>query len=89
MHAALRAFIATAHKDPFVPRASVDIFLQQLEEAGVEWELQVFGGDALHAFTNPAQAINEKPQFAYDEKAARASWRAADVFLQDIFADTE
>lgn len=80
-----RAFIATANADPFVPRASVDAFLSQLDSAGVDWELQVFGGDALHAFTNPAQAINEKPQFAYDEKAAKASWRAAEGFLLDIF----
>jgi len=86
LHISARAFIATARADPFVPRASVDAFLAQLDAAGVQWELQVFGGGALHAFINPAQAINDKPQFAYDAQAARASWRAADVFLRDIFA---
>lgn len=82
-----RALIAHANADPFVPRENVDGFLSQLDAAGATWELLVFGGGALHAFTNPAQAINEKPQFDYDQGAARASWSAAEVFLRSIFTD--
>ena len=80
-----RAFVATASADPFVPRSTLDGFLALLTQAKCAWEMQVYGGKALHAFTNPAQAINERVEFDYDEKAAAASWAGAIQFLDDIF----
>ena len=80
-----RAFVATASADPFAPRATLDGFLALLTRARCAWEMQVYGGKALHAFTNPAQAINERAEFDYDEKAAAASWAAAELFLDDVF----
>ena len=83
-----RAFFASAVDDPFAKREAVDACLSQLSRAGCAWQLQLFGGaGTLHAFTNPAQAINaHHDKFGYDKHAADASWAAGAAFLTDIFA---
>ena len=59
--------------------------LAQLRSAGCRWDLQVFGGGVVHAFSNPAQSLNAKPEFDFDEHSARASWQAALLFLEEVF----
>ena len=81
-----RALLCHAQADPFVPSEAMNACLSQLSKAGCKWDLQMFGGGVVHAFTNPAQGLNEKPQFNYDEHAARASWQAAKVFLHEALA---
>ena len=78
-----RALLCHAQEDPFVPPEACLACLAQLSAAGCKWDLQAFGGGVLHAFTNPAQRLNEKPQFDYDEHAAGASWAAAVLFLHE------
>ena len=86
-----RALIATAAADPFVPRDALEDCLRVLDTRGCRWELQTFGsaGGAKHAFTNPAQALNENPSFGYDARADRASWAAARDFLADVFEEQQ
>ena len=79
-----RALICHADNDPFVSPEDLAALLGQLRAAGCRWELQMFGGSVLHGFTNPAQALNDKPQFDYDEHSATAAWAAARVFLGDV-----
>ena len=58
----------------------------QLKALGAHWSAMVFGGGALHSFTNPAQDLNPAPEFAYDQHAARASWVAAkDLMRETLF----
>ncbi len=78
-----RVLLCHADADPFVPPDALSACLGQLRELGAKWQLVSFGGGTLHGFTNPAQALNEKPQFAYDAHAARASWAAAKEFLEE------
>ena len=78
-----RVLVCHADNDPFVPPEALLSFLNQLRAVGCKFDLQLFGGSVLHGFTNPAQALNEKPQFDYDEHSARASWEAARLFLQE------
>ena len=69
--------------DPFVPRESVAACVAQLRAVGSGgWQLHTYGG-APHAFTNPAQALNERDGFGYDATAAAESWRAATAFLAE------
>lgn len=84
-----QAFLAHADADPFVPRPQLDGFLAQLRQAKCRWQLQAFGGSTVHAFTNPAQEINESPNFDYDPMAAQASWSAANTFLDAVFPDRD
>lgn len=81
-----RALLCHAQDDPFVPPAAVQACIAQLGGLGVRWDLHSYGGGALHGFTNPAQALNEKPQFGYDAHAAGASWAAAMYFLERVLA---
>jgi dienelactone hydrolase len=51
---------------------------------GARWELHTYGG-VRHGFTNPAQALNAAPAFAYDAAAATASWATLERVLADEF----
>ena len=85
-----RALICHADNDPFVPPEALAALLRQLRAAGCIFDLQMFGGAAVrHGFTNPAQALNERPQFGYDERAARASWESASLFLQEALLPSD
>ena len=79
-----RALLCHADADPFVPRARLDACIASLSHLGIVWELQTFGGDAKHGFTNPAQAINPRSEFRYDPIAERSSWAASKAFLADV-----
>ena len=69
--------------DPFVPAERVAACVAQLREvASGGWQLHTYGG-APHAFTNPAQALNERDGFGYDATAAAEAWRAATAFLAE------
>ena len=80
-----RALICHADQDPFVPPEALNACLAQLRSIRCDWQLLCFGGGTLHGFTNPAQALNPKAEFAYDARAARAAWEAARQFLEEIF----
>jgi len=79
-----RALLCHADADPFVPPHALSACLSQLDELGTRWQLLAFGGGTLHGFTNPAQALNERKEFGYDEHAAKASWAAAKSFLEEV-----
>ena len=82
------ALLCHADADPFVAKEALHDCLSALNARGCKWELQTFGpgGGAKHGFTNPAQVLNEKPQFGYDMRAERASWLTAKDFLENAFA---
>ncbi|KAJ8614283.1 hypothetical protein CTAYLR_001166 [Chrysophaeum taylorii] len=77
-----RAKILVLHgdKDPFVPQ--LDAFRAQMREFGASVDVHAFG-DASHGFTNPAQRLNEKDGFDYDERAAKIAWRLAEAHLAE------
>jgi dienelactone hydrolase len=54
-----------------------------MRAAGVaDWRLEVYGGVG-HSFTNPSIDERNLPGFAYDERAARRSWRS----MLDLFGE--
>lgn len=70
--------------DPMVKPEEVTAFKEEMKKAGASLEFIGYPG-ATHAFTNPrATAIGKKYQIpiAYDEKAAKASWKEMKRFLQ-------
>ena len=60
--------------DPFVSDASRAQFEKNLNEAGVDWRILVYGG-AVHAFTM-RDAMISLPGIAYHERTDKRSWRA-------------
>ena len=69
--------------DPYAPPESVEPFAREMSARHADWQLLAFG-NTLHSFTNPAYSMPEEG-VAYDEKAARRSWRALDAFLEELF----
>ncbi|HTU03992.1 MAG TPA: dienelactone hydrolase family protein, partial [Trebonia sp.] len=72
--------------DPHVPLSDVTAFAEEMNGAGADWQLIMFGG-ALHGFTHSGAARGAVPGVAYDPAADRRSFAATRAFLADIFAD--
>lgn len=77
-----RILACTGAKDPLVPLDHVDVFQRELDAAGADWQLIVYGR-ARHSFTNRNVAGGADPRLDYDPSADRQSWAAALLFLDE------
>ncbi|MFA5959900.1 MAG: dienelactone hydrolase family protein [Tatlockia sp.] len=71
------------YDDPMVPPTQVKDFCDEMTEAQVDWQLQVYG-NTQHAFTNP-KACDVHLGTVYNAKSAQRAFRAMADFLQEIF----
>ena len=74
---AVRARVAvyTGTEDPYAPRKHVEAFQDEMQSAGVDWQLMSFGR-CYHAFTDQHISAN-LPGLAYDPIADQVSWAGA------------
>jgi dienelactone hydrolase len=79
-----RLLVCHGAADPHVPFAQVEGFSAEMEAAGADWQLIVYGG-ARHGFTHAHARPGETPGVAYDEPADRRSFAAAAAFLAEAF----
>lgn len=70
--------------DPHVPLEQVLAFREEMETAGVDWQLVMYG-HAVHSFTNPGAGDDPSRGAAYNEKADHRSWEAMKTFFAEIF----
>ncbi len=70
--------------DPVVPVKDVLAFQDEMRKAGVDWQMNIYGG-AVHSFTNPASGNDNTKGVAYNEKADKRSWEAMKLFFSEIF----
>lgn len=70
--------------DPNVPAAARTAFEKEMRDAGVNWQMNIYGG-AVHSFTNPAAGNDPGKGAAYNEQADQRSWEAMKSFFQEIF----
>jgi dienelactone hydrolase len=70
--------------DPFVPRKVVEAFEDEMENAGVDWQMILYGG-AVHSFTIPDAGNDPSTGSAYNEKADKRSWGTMRLFFDEIF----
>ena len=73
--------------DPAAPIDRLPPLSKAFDEAGVNWNLQLYGG-ARHAFTNPAADDRDSPVVGYDAQADRASHVAMHGLLNRTLAPT-
>ena len=76
--------MATGGADPMVPAKQVAGFVEEMTNAGVDFELLSFP-NVVHSFTNPGStALGKKYDMplAYDANADKVSWAA----LMDMLA---
>jgi dienelactone hydrolase len=69
--------------DPHVPMADVVTFADEMNRAGADWQLIVYGG-ALHGFTHAHAVPGATPGVAYDPVADQRSFAAAGAFLANV-----
>lgn len=67
------------HLDPMVTPVDVDSFMQELDGAEADWQINTYG-KALHAFTNP-EANDHNLGTVYNSDVAQRAWFAIDNFL--------
>lgn len=61
-------------EDPIMPPAQRESFTTEMQEAGVDWRLTVYGG-ALHAFHHPPVDQTTVPGIGYHPQHAHRAWR--------------
>jgi dienelactone hydrolase len=88
IHGKIKPKILVLHgqADSFVAPEVVTNFQNKLEEAGANWEMDIYGG-ARHGFTNPNAGDFGIENLVYDEQADQRSWSRMQAFFDEIFAD--
>jgi dienelactone hydrolase len=72
--------------DPGIPSEQRATFEAMLREAGVDWQMTLYGG-VVHSFTNEQADRMGRPEFArYDANADRRSWKQMSDLLAEVFA---
>ncbi|MFJ8545092.1 dienelactone hydrolase family protein [Streptomyces sp. NPDC093586] len=75
-------------EDPIMPRAQRDAFAAEMQAAGVDWRLVVYGG-ALHAFHHPPVDQPTLPGVGPHPRHARRAWRDVVDLLAECVPVTE
>lgn len=84
-----RVIVFHGGNDAFIPQEQVEKFEDEMQAAGVDYELIVYEG-VDHSFTNPdADDFAERYSMplSYDEEADFDSWGKMEKYLQEMFSD--
>jgi dienelactone hydrolase len=82
----VRARLLVCHGalDPHVPLADVTAFVEEMNTADADWQLNIYGG-AQHGFTHTEARPGAVPGVAYQEQADTLSFAATRDFLARTF----
>jgi dienelactone hydrolase len=75
-------------EDPIMPPAQRNAFTAEMQAAGVDWRLAVYGG-ALHAFHHPPVDHPVVPGVGYHPQHAQRAWRDVVDLLAECLPVTE
>jgi dienelactone hydrolase len=78
-----KVLIQQGAADPLVPPDMRAAFETQMDEAGVDWRMYLFGG-TVHAFAVPGAENMGMPGLAYHRASDERSWRA----MLDLFGES-
>jgi dienelactone hydrolase len=78
----------TGARDPFAPAEDVAAFQQEMQAAGADWQMTVYGR-GRHGFTDPIadQAAKLMDGVGYDPLLDRLSWAQTTAFLDAVVRD--
>ncbi|MCF5673677.1 dienelactone hydrolase family protein, partial [Pseudomonas syringae] len=68
--------------DPLVPKEQLPAFEDEMNAAGVDWQLHSYGG-AFHSFTDPH--ANVPGMMMYDAKVAGRAFKSMHDLLGEVF----
>jgi dienelactone hydrolase len=78
-----KVLVCIGADDPIVPPEQRLAFEQEMRDADVDWQMNLYGG-AAHSFTNPNAARAGMDGLAFHESTDERSWRA----MLDFFDET-
>ena len=78
-----RVLMCVGADDPLAPLEARVAFEAEMRAAGVDWEMNLYGG-VKHRFTDPNAAAAGIAALEYNQLAAERSWRA----MLDLFDET-
>lgn len=78
-----KVLVCHGANDFFVPESQVKSFQEEMRKASADWQM-IYYADAVHSFTDPNAGNDPKKGVAYNEKAAKRSWRAMLDFFDEI-----
>lgn len=81
---AAKVLMMVGDADPVVPAEDRLAFARDMDAAGADWQLHLYGGVG-HSFTNSEVDALGFPGFRYDAQASRRSWNAMTALLREVF----
>lgn len=69
--------------DPFVKRAEVQDFIEEMQKSKADWQLIDYG-NSVHKFSNPEAGNDPSKGFAYNKLMDDRSWAAMKAFFNEI-----
>ncbi|MBV8161905.1 MAG: dienelactone hydrolase family protein [Acidimicrobiia bacterium] len=82
---AVKARVLACHGalDSHVPMSDVAGFAEEMDAAGADWQLNIYGG-AVHGFTHTDAVSGAIPGVAYDARTDERSFAEARAFLDEV-----
>ncbi len=69
--------------DPYEPQAEVLAFQQEMRDSKADWQMD-FYAKAVHSFTDPDAGNDNSKGAAYNELAAKRSWKQMQAFFNEV-----
>jgi dienelactone hydrolase len=69
--------------DAYVPETEIKAFQNEMRTAKADWQMNYYA-NAVHAFTEKSAGNDNSKGAAYNEKAAKRSWKAMLGFLDEV-----
>lgn len=69
--------------DKYVPDTEIKAFQDEMRTASADWQM-VYYANSVHAFTEKTAGNDNSKGVAYNEKAAKRSWKAMLDFLDEV-----
>lgn len=81
-----KVLMMIGNEDPVSPEEDRAAFVRDMDAAGADWQLHLYGGVG-HSYTNPDINSFNLAGFRYNAEADRRSWRTALACLEETLGD--
>lgn len=78
-----KVLICHGADDPYEPTDEILNFQKEMRESKADWQM-IYYANAVHSFTNPESGIDNSKGAAYNELAARRSFKHLELFLDEV-----
>lgn len=69
--------------DPHVPTEEILSFQKEMRDSKADWQM-IYYANAVHSFTNPESGTDNSKGAAYNELAAKRSFKHLELFLNEV-----